>query len=160
MHALLLTAALLTGQPTRADLVMAAAVEDFVRTADPDRGSPEPYRSLIAGLGADCWSCRERASRKLRTAAVPIDGVNGLHWLFWGRRDPDPEIRLRCNNLLRDLNPCPPCFGTGWCRTFDENEPNGNCANCGAWGWNHGDPPEQCGRCGGVGSAWPKGAFE
>ncbi len=34
-------------------------------------------------------------------------------WLFWGRRHPDPEVRLRSNAILRRLNPCSTCKGTG-----------------------------------------------
>jgi hypothetical protein len=141
----------------RADLFFTAAVEDLVRAAEPAARPPEPYRSLIAGLGADCWTCRDLAGRHLERA-VGTDP----RWLLWGRRDPDPEIRLRCNNILRALTRCDRCGGTGFCRLFqtDDPEQNGPCRNCGHWAWEHPEIKAECWGCTGDGSGWNRGAFE
>jgi len=158
MTAVLLTAFLLTARPARADLEFIDAVEYFVRTSRPRAEPPEPYRSLLIDLGDGCFRCRDRAATALRGASG-----NDLRWLMWGRHDRDPEIRWRCNNLLRDLTRCGPCRGSGLCREFAErpDRPDDpNCFNCGAWGWNHGEEPAVCRACGGHGAAWPKGAFE
>ncbi len=144
--------------PSRADLELVNAVEDFVRAAVPTAQPPEPYQHLIVGLGADRFTCRERAGGQLRLAG----DTEAIRWLLWGRHDLDPEIRLRSNNLLRDLTRCDMCRGSGLCRVFRgfEGADNGLCQNCGLWGWNHGDQPGPCRPCGGIGSAWPKGPFE
>jgi hypothetical protein len=142
----------------RTDLVCAAAVEDFVRSTVPTARAPEPFRTLIFHLGAECYTCRELAGRKLRAAAAA-----DRRWLFWGRSEPDPEIRLRCNNLLRDLSRCPECGGSGICRlhrTAPGADPEGACLNCGQWAWSHFEQRRDCGACGGEGFAWIKGAFD
>jgi hypothetical protein len=142
----------------RADLMCAAAVEDFVRAACPAAGPPQVYHKLIDNLGAECFTCREIAGRRLREACSGGD----LRWLFWGRRSADAEIRLRSNNLLRDLTRCPDCGGGGICRMFrnDRGHAEGECTNCGQWAWSHGDYPRECRACGGDGFAWNKGALE
>lgn len=113
---------------TRADLEMTAAVEDFAR-ADP----PAPIAAMIGRLGSARWPDRDAASEALESAmrANPADA----RWLFRGRRDPDPEIRLRCNAILRRLAPCPSCRGSGASR----NWPEWACSDCQgaatAWPW-------------------------
>jgi len=176
----------------RADLEFTDAVENFVRAAEPTAVPPEPFRSLIAGLGAECYTCRELAGRRLagkisasggvgvtaarrdsfgarrdpdaeipRKSAVQLPGP-AIRWLLWARHDRDPEIRLRCNNLLRDLTRCEQCGGTGFCREFRTGDPNQNgpCQNCGHWGWEHPECRAECWACGGDGSGWRKGAFD
>jgi hypothetical protein len=155
MRGVLLAAVLLSAPPSRADLEFTNAVEDFVRTVLPTTCPPEPAYWQIKRLGSDCWRCRELAGRRLLE-----ESRTDPRWLMWGRHDTDPEVRLRCNNLLRELARCGPCRGTGVCREFHQDplQPDDpNCANCGAWGWNHGDRPAVCRPCGGIGSAWAKG---
>jgi hypothetical protein len=155
--------ALLIGPPDptpafrRPDLEFTNAVEHFVRSADRRAVPPEPFVSLLRLLGAPCHRCRELASRDLREHSR-----DDPRWLFWGRHDRDPEIRLRCNRILRDLTRCPECWGGGWCRVFRTEQPDGDgpCANCGQWAWSHFDSPRECWACGGYGFAWIKGAFE
>jgi len=212
MNAILFLAALLTAQlwppsspipltgPTpaetqaerRIDLEFTDAVESFVRTSRPAARPPEPYRSLIAGLGAECYICREIAGRRLlrhitasgvgvkvahwdsfgarvSTVSVEIPQKSAvrfpgpaIRWLMWGRHDRDPEIRLRANNLLRDLTRCDQCGGTGVCLIYHSDEPgrDGPCRNCGHWGWEHPECRAQCFACSGFGSGWNKGAFD
>ena len=158
MTALLLAAVLLTAGPSRADLEFIDAVEQFVRTSHPRAEPPEPYRSLLGDLGAPCYKCRAAAAGRLRA-----NGDEVVRWLMWGRHSVDPEIRLRANNLLRDLTRCGPCRGTGLCREFvphPDRPDDPNCFNCGSWGWNHGEDPHLCGACGGHGAGWTKSAFE
>jgi hypothetical protein len=172
---LIFIASLAIGQTAverRADLVMQAAVEDSVQRhldATPSAGRghpPEPWRSMISHLGANCYGCRERASKRL-AAAVDYNGQratdNGRRWLFWGRHHPDPEIRLRCNNILRNLTRCRDCDGTGLCVIYRPDplvDPNGPCTVCKRWPWGHPESPGPCLSCGGKGFAWTKGAFE
>jgi len=142
------------------DLEFQDAVEQFVRISRPGHRPPEPYRSLLDDLGAPCFKCRDRATGQLLVASA-VD----LRWLMWGRHDRDPEIRLRCNNLLRDLTRCERCGGRGVCRTFwpdpSRNSPDYDpCLNCGLWPWQHETEPGQCWSCEGRGAAWAKGAFE
>jgi len=158
MTALLLTAALLTAGPCRADLEFTDAVEQFVRTERPRAEPPEPFRSYLVQLGDQCYRCRDRAAAELRAASAADP-----RWLMWGRHDRDPEIRLRCNNLLRELTRCGLCRGSGCCRSFVERPDRPDdpqCWNCGAWGWNHGEEPAVCRSCDGAGAAWRKGAFD
>lgn len=112
---------------TRADMEMIRAVEDFARATPP-----EPYRAMIAALGSEKWADREAASRALATAVRSDPGL--LRWLFVGRRDRDPEIRLRSNAILRRLAPCESCKGSGRSSNWSEYP---------------------CSDCGGAGSAWP-----
>jgi hypothetical protein len=161
MTPVLISAAILAALPPaarRADLELTDAVEHFVRSAIPTARPPQPWRTAIGALGAECWSCRERATRKLRNASTPAD----MRWLLWGRHDRDPEVRLRCNNLLRDLTRCPDCWGGGVCRVFRSGQPDGDgpCTNCGQWPWDHFDSPRECLACNGLGYAWVKSAFE
>lgn len=153
-----LAATIIAAPPSRADLEFINATEDFVRTVLPTTCPPEPAYWQIKRLGSDCWRCREIAGRKLLE-----DSKADPRWLLWGRHDPDPEIRLRCNNLLKKLTRCELCRGLGFCPEFvpNPNRPDENvCGNCGAWGWNHGDGLQPCRACDGVGSGWRKGAFE
>lgn len=93
--------------PTRGDLEMIRATEDFVR-ATPGAAPPEPFRTFIRMAGAPCYSCRQIASKRLQRASG-----HDPRWLFWGMRDRDPERRLRCYNVLIRLYPCPACGGAG-----------------------------------------------
>lgn len=115
----------------RTDLEFARGVEEFAMASalDPARAIPEPFHGLIAGLGDPSWPRRDAAARRLQDAAA-----SDPRWLFWGRHDPDPEVRLRCNAVLRRLYPCRGCQGTGQSR------------NWGAW---------PCWDCAGTATAWP-----
>ena len=115
------------------DLEFAMAVEETVMALD-GTAPPEPYRGLIERLGSDSYRDREVASRELAAASR-----SDRRWLFWGRKARDPEARLRSNTILRRLNPCPSCGGTGASRHYRE------------------DP---CWSCNGFGSAWPYSAFD
>ena len=151
---------MLVGQPDpsvcRADLVFSAAVEQFA-AGRPGARPPEPFRSLIASLGADCYGCRQRASRRLAAASAADP-----RWLFWARRSRDPEVAFRSNIILIDLTRCGYCGGTGLCYEYRPKSEDGEgpCGVCGKWGWNHPESPGPCGPCGGAGSAWNKGSFE
>jgi len=85
-------------QTARAELDFIGAVEDFVCSTTPFHVPPEPYGSLITGLGARCYHCREIATRRLRRASE-----RDPRWLWWALRSRDPEIRLRASMLL-DFN--------------------------------------------------------
>jgi len=144
----------------RGDLEFQDAVEQFVRVARPNAAPPDPFRAVLGDLGGPCYRCRDRAGAVL--ADVCRDDVR---WLMWGRHDRDPEIRLRCNNLLRDLTRCERCGGAGICRTFwpdpSRNSPDYDpCLNCGLWPWQHESSPGECWSCDGRGAAWAKGAFD
>jgi len=157
----LLTALLTAGpDPTpaarRVDLEFTDAVEYFVRASNRTAAPPEPFLSLLKLLGVPCYRCRERAGRGL------LEGSRSdLRWLLWGRHDRDPEIRLRCNRILRDLTRCPECLGDGWCRLFRTEQPeqDGPCSNCGQWAWSHFDSPRECLACDGYGYGWVKDPF-
>jgi hypothetical protein len=115
--------------PTLADLEFVMAVEESVM-AEPGTTAPEPYKGLIERQGSDCYRCREIASRKLKTASW-----FNQQWLFWGRKHRDPEVRLRSNSILRRMNPCPSCGGSGASRHYRE-DPCWDCQGLGsAWGW-------------------------
>jgi hypothetical protein len=143
---------------SRGDLEFTDAVEEFVRESDRNARPPEPFLSLLGMLGAPCYRCRNLAARRLRDTTTD----ESIRWLFWGRRSADPEIRLRSNNLLRDLTRCPICGGRGVCLLYRPaaDNPDGPCENCGQWSWRHFDEPHACGACGGFGSAWVKGTFD
>jgi hypothetical protein len=113
----------------RGDLEFIRGVEEFVLSAEPDRGLPEPYRGLIERLGDPSWCERNAATRRLQAASA-VD----QRWLFWGRRHRDPEVRLRANAILRRLNPCSTCKGSG------------NSKNWELW---------PCWDCEGTTTAWP-----
>jgi hypothetical protein len=118
-------------QPTRDDLEFMRAVEESVMVmAEPGTTPPEPYKGLIERLGSDCYRCREIASRKLKA----VSWFN-YQWLFWGRKHRDPEIRLRSNSILRRINPCPSCSGSGASRHYRE-DPCWDCHGFGSvWLW-------------------------
>ena len=116
-------------EAARGDLEFVRGVEEFVIAAEPGRRPPEPYRGLIERLGSDKWREREDASKGLQAASAADQ-----RWLFWGRRHPDPEVRLRSNAILRRLNPCSTCKGTG------------NSKNWDLW---------PCWDCQGTATAWP-----
>lgn len=115
--------------PRLADLEFLMAVEETV-IAEPGTAAPEPYRGLIERLGSDCYHCREIASRRLKEASY-FDP----RWLFWGRHSRDPEVRLRSNTIIRRLNPCPSCGGSGASRHYRE-DPCWDCQGIGSvWCW-------------------------
>jgi hypothetical protein len=115
--------------PTLADLEFAMAVEESIM-AEPGTTAPEPYKGLIERQGSDCYRCREIATRKLQSASW-FDP----RWLFWGRKHRDPEVRLRSNAILRRLNLCPSCDGTGASRHYRE-DPCWDCQGLGSvWIW-------------------------
>jgi len=147
----------------RRDLEFQDAVEQFVRLSRPGHVPPVPYRAHLAQLGDPCYRCRDRAAAML----AELCRDDNLRWLMWGRHSVDPEVRLRCNNLLRDLTRCGMCGGSGLCREFRGPDPGANwpdgggaCTNCGLWPWGHQESPGECWACSGRGCGWAKGAFE
>ena len=135
---------------------MMLAVEDFCGKRNGAR-PPAPFGRMIEDLGGDCFGCRQRASKRLAAASR-----DDQRWLFWGRRHRDPEIRFRCNDLLWRLNRCPDCTGDGVCLSYRPTRPDsdGPCRVCGRWAWSHPEERNACLSCGGIGSAWDKGAFD
>jgi hypothetical protein len=113
----------------RTDLAFTRSVEEFVIAAAPGHQPPEPFRSFLVQLGAPSWREREVASRELQGASAMDQ-----RWLFWGRRNSDLEVRLRSNAVLRRLNPCTTCKGSG------------NSKNWELW---------PCWDCQGTATAWP-----
>ncbi len=63
---------------------------------------------LFTAMGVSCYHCRDIAKADLarRCADDP-------RWFFWGMRWGDPEIRFRCENLVRAASRCAMCGGTG-----------------------------------------------
>ena len=120
---LILALALLAQSPTIEDLDFTRAVEESVMAAT-DESPPDPFRMLIRTLGSEDYRCREAASRLLEAASK-----DDQRWLFWGRKYRDPEIRLRCNSIIRRLNPCPSCNGTGISKYNDAS----GCWDCAGW---------------------------
>jgi hypothetical protein len=106
--------------PTLADLEFTMAVEESVM-AEPGTAPPEPFTALIDRLGSDCFQCREIATRKLQSVSRFKQ-----QWLFWGRRHRDPEVRLRANAIIRRINPCSSCGGSGESRHY----PGYPCWDC------------------------------
>ncbi len=109
--------------PFLADLEFAMAVEESVM-GEPGARPPEPYKGLIERLGSDCFQCREITSQKLLRASR-FD----QRWLFWGRKHRDPEVRLRANAILRRINPCSSCGGSGESRHYTGYP----CWDCQGW---------------------------
>ena len=116
-------------EAARGDLEFVRGVEEFVIAAEPGRRPPEPYRGLIERLGDPSVARARGRLRGLQEASA-----EDQRWLFWGRRHPDPEVRLRSNAILRRLNPCPTCKGAG------------NSKNWELW---------PCWDCQGTATAWP-----
>jgi len=145
-------------RPTQADLDLQYAVESWVQSVEPSRLPPEPFRHMIDDLGNDCFLYRQAASKRLESASR-----GNIRWLFWGRRYKDPEIRVRCNAILRRVARCPSCDGFGACIVFrpDDKKDYPLCRRCGKYRWFH-DPEniQPCAACDGVGTAWRKGAFD
>jgi hypothetical protein len=123
-----------TNEIARGDLEFIRGVEEFVIAARPGQRPPEPYRGLIERLGDPSWREREAASQRLEAASAMDQ-----RWLFWGRIHPDPEVRVRANAILRRLNPCTTCKGSG------------NSKNSDLW---------PCWDCQGVGKYWARSAWE
>jgi hypothetical protein len=110
----------------RIDLGFTGAVEDFVRTSRPWAKPPKAIADDIEALGHWKWFERDAASKRLE-ALPPGD----QRWLFWGRRNRDPEIRLRANGIIRRLNLCTNCKGIG---RFDEEWYTRECWDCHGFG--------------------------
>lgn len=114
-----------------ADPGFVRAVEEWV--AVEHLGTiPEPFAGLIDRLGDGCYGCREIATRKLRRLSA-----DDPRWLFWGRFHRDPEVRRRCELVLRKLIPCRTCLGTGrisryfvWDAEFDRGHYEDGCTQC------------------------------
>lgn len=121
-------------ETVRADLEFVRRVEEFVIAAQPGHRPPEPYGGLIERLGDTGWRERESASEQLKAASV-----SDQRWLFWGRVHPDPEVRLRSNALLRRMNPCATCRGSGSSKNWE------------LW---------PCPDCQGTATAWPWSAWD
>jgi hypothetical protein len=116
--------------PAVINLAFASGVEDFVIAASPGHRPPEPYRSLFDRLGSPLWAEREAASKRLEVLSA-----DDQRWLLWGRRSRDPEVVMRCNAILRRLNPCPNCKGSGESKNWYEY-PCSDCLGIGTvWLW-------------------------
>lgn len=114
------------------DLYFQYAVEEsIIKEHHPHM--PEKIIRMLEGLGASDWRERDRASVALYDYC--LDNPRDRRWLFWGRRSVDPEIGIRCNRIIRQLNTCGNCGGKGW---------NGSSPNV-FWA---------CNICGGTGTAW------
>ena len=120
-----------------ADWAFVEAQESFVVESvgmeSAVRSLPQQSRTLLAGLGADDWRHREWAARELQRS-------RDVRACLLGQRLGDPEIRLRCRNVLRRLSGCPQCNGTGGRQE--------------TWGL------ATCGYCRGVGHFWPSDDWE
>ena len=138
MTTLVAIVALAFAKPTPAahslrDLEFARANEDFVIRI---RGTAPPakFDSLITLLGDPCHRCRERA-----TAELFEESRADSRWIFWGMRHRDPEVRTRATSILRRLNPCKACRGTG----ISTYNPDYSCYECHGtkttWDWATGD---------------------
>lgn len=100
---------------------------------------PEPYSTLIRGLGAPCYTCREIATKKLQRLAK-VDA----RWVVWASHTPrDPEIRHRARVILLRLKPCVVCHGTGWVTNYRQRERDGGTER----------EDSRCPLCGGTGHA-------
>lgn len=93
------------------------------------RAMPFDVARHILGMGNDKW--RDRDYHK---AALRAMGPRAAPWLYHALHLGDAEIRMRAENLLRELSQCPTCQGKGM-------EP---CA----WG------ERECTRCWTVGNFW------
>jgi hypothetical protein len=114
--------------PVFGDLAFTRAVEESI-AREPGTAIPEPFASLIGAMGQSDWRKREAASHAMQDASA-----SDLRWLFWGRRHPDLEVRVRCNAIIRRLNPCAACKGSGGSRSWEGSA---------------------CWECDGAGTEWP-----
>ncbi len=69
---------------------------------------PESQRSVIMSMSESDYRHREWASREMRKM-----GFSALHACFVGQTLRDPEVRLRCRNVLRTISKCSMCDGQG-----------------------------------------------
>ena len=97
------------------DLCFSQAVEDFSRSLDRTKCVPGPAGVLVDYLGVTDWRLREKWTNVLEDYCRKNPG--SIRWLFWGRRNRDPEIAFRCNRILRRLFLCTVCNGSGKSRT-------------------------------------------
>jgi hypothetical protein len=150
----------ITGQLTVNDCSFVRAVEEFVidTVPAPKRMAavvPETIRAQILLMGDPCYRCRDRAKDELRKMGPDI-----TPYLFWGMHSRDPEIALRCRNLVREFGDCKRCDGTGICWRFQESATSAfHCDNCGAWENDHINDPSslrQCRACKGLGSCFSR----
>ena len=105
------------------ELEFARAVEESI-AAEPKSAPPRAFRDLIAAMGADHWKQRDEAARVLEAAVrlIPEDA----RWLWWAAKDSDLEIRQRAVGVLKRLNPCTSCGGSGQ----SKNWPGSDCWDC------------------------------
>lgn len=88
------------------------AQEQFAVEAAPARALaslPSDVRALLASMASDDWRHREWASRTMFGL-----GDAALIACYAGQRIPDPEVGLRCRNVLRRLSWCRGCEGRGY----------------------------------------------
>lgn len=110
------------------DLEFTMAVEESVMK-EPGTELAIPEKRMIDGLGSKLYVDREKSKRNL----LVYCSLNGPRCLFWGRKNRDYEIKLRSNTILRRLNPCMSCGGSGASRHYRE---------------------DACWDCQGIGSVW------
>lgn len=122
------------------DLEFACAVEETVRGFLPHSKAPDPWPDIFRRMGSPSYRERQDASQD---AMVQITGEPAdARWLWWGRRDRDIEVAVRCNALVRRINPCRECKGMGVIH------------------WSASYPPFPCHVCYSTGSAWFRSALD
>lgn len=99
------------------------------------KGVPPDIVVHLIGMGHDYYKIRDK-----HKAALLKMGPSVSPWLIHGFYLGDPEIRMRCENLLCELSRCPICEGRGG-------------EDGGQW------EPMNCSACRGVGHYWPLSAF-
>lgn len=118
-----------TGLNLVADLEFVMATEDFTSQGHK---LPKEISDLLTQMDNNSYICRDAATAKLKKI-VASTGRN--QYLFWGRKHASLEVRIRCNRLLRELNLCPSCKGSGKNKR-DETDPCWNCQGLGSI-WAH-----------------------
>lgn len=75
---------------------------------------PDELRHSVRRLGANYYKVRDKAKAELIVRGPAIAPV-----LVRAQYLGDPEITLRCRNILRVLSACPGCDGRGYSRDND-----------------------------------------
>lgn len=101
---------------------------DIVGTEQAMADAPPDASCLLRSLGNGDYRHRQWASRELTSR-----GIGGLRYLLLGQRLGDPEIALRCRNILRVLSQCPDCHGRGIWRDTGASY-DVTCLKCGTIG--------------------------
>jgi hypothetical protein len=92
------------------DILFQRAVEEFCAASCPRTIPPDPYRDILERLGGSKWRMRQEASDEMLAASY-----RDIRWLFWGMSSHDPEVRTRCNAIMKWMIRCHFCNGSGDC---------------------------------------------